>query len=164
MMDALAAELDQEAALTRRLLERVPNDKLEWRPHAKSTPLGKLAMHIAVLPGRFGSRLHDEGFDTTSGQRPPEPVSADQIVKVFDEGVEIAKRAISTLDDAKAMGSWTLSAGPKALVTRSRAGIIRMLLLSHSVHHRGQLSVYLRILDVPLPSIYGPSADENPFA
>jgi uncharacterized damage-inducible protein DinB len=164
MMDSLIMELDREASTTRKLLERVPDDKLDWRPHAKSTPIGKLAMHIAVLPGRFGERLKADGFDVTQATPPPVPSTAAEIVKTFDESVAVAKRAMAEIDDAAAMGMWTLSFGDKTIAAMPRVGIARTLLLNHSVHHRGQLSVYLRLLDVPVPSIYGPSADENPFA
>jgi len=164
IMDPLIMELDREASTTRKLLERVPADKLDWRPHAKSTPIGKLAMHIASLPGRFGARLHEDGFDVASATPPPPPATTDEIVKTFDEGIVTAKKALAAIDDKMAMATWTLSLKGTTMVSLPRAGVARVLLLNHSVHHRGQLSVYLRLLDVPVPSIYGPSADENPFA
>jgi uncharacterized damage-inducible protein DinB len=164
LMDPLIMELDREASATRRVLERVPTDKLDWRPHAKSTPIGKLANHIASLPGRFGPRLTESGFDVTKATPPPAPTSTEEILKTFDEGISTAKKALAAIDDGTAMGMWTLSAGDKTIASMPRVGIVRTLLLNHTVHHRGQLSVYLRLLDVPVPSIYGPSADENPFA
>jgi len=164
LMDPLIMELDREASTTRKMLERVPDDKLDWRPHAKSTPLGKLALHLATLPGRFCTRLNEDGFDVSTATPPPPPASAAEIVKTFDEGVAAAKKALASIDDAKAMGTWTLSFKGKTIASMPRVGIVRTLLLNHSVHHRGQLSVYLRLLDVPLPPVYGPTADENPFA
>ncbi len=164
MMDRIIMELDREASTTRKLLERVPDDKLDWRPHAKSTPIGKLAMHIAMLPGRFGQRLKANGFDVTQATPPPVPATAAEIVEAFDESVAIAKKAMAEIDDTTAMGMWTLSYGAKTIASMPRIGIARTLLLNHSIHHRGQLSVYLRLLEIPVPSIYGPSADENPFA
>jgi uncharacterized damage-inducible protein DinB len=164
LTDSLIMELDREASTTRKLLERVPDDKLEWRPHAKSSPIGKLAMHIAMLPGLFGGRLHDDGFDVGSAGPRPDPASAAEIVATFDEGVATAKQALATLDEEKAKGPWTLSYQGKTMIALPRLAIARTLLLNHSIHHRGQLSVYLRLLDVAVPSIYGPSADENPFA
>jgi uncharacterized damage-inducible protein DinB len=164
LMDPLIMELDREAATTRKLLERVPDDKMDWRPHAKSTPIGKLAMHIASLPGRFGPRLLEDGFDVAGAAGTPPPKTAAEIVTTFDEGIATAKQALASIDETKAMGTWTLSVGGKPMISLPRVAIVRTLLLNHTVHHRGQLSVYLRLLDVPVPSIYGPSADENPFA
>lgn len=164
LMDPLIMELDREAATTRKLLERVPDDKLDWRPHAKSTPIGKLAMHIAVLPGRFGERLAADGFDVSKATPPPPPTKTADILKTFDESVSSAKKALATMDDKAALGTWTLSYGDKTIASMPRLGIVRTLLLSHSIHHRGQLSVYLRLLDVPVPCVYGPTADENPFS
>ena len=164
LMDSMIMELDREASTTRKLLERIPDDRIDWRPHAKSTPIGKLGMHIASLPGRFGPRLKEDGFDVTKAGAPPTPKTTADILAIFDEGIPAAKQAISEIDDAAAMQPWTLSFGDKVIFSAPRVAIVRTLLLNHSVHHRGQLSVYLRLLDIPVPSIYGPSADENPFA
>jgi uncharacterized damage-inducible protein DinB len=120
-------------------------------------------MQIASLPGRLGATLTDDGYDVAKAQV-PDPTSAAQIVATFDEGVAAAKRTLVAISDAKAMESWTLARAGKPMISMPRVAIARTLLLNHSVHHRGQLSVYLRLLDVPVPSIYGPSADENPFA
>ena len=161
LLDPLIMELDREASLTRKVLERVPSDKLDWRPHAKSTPIGKLAMHIAALPGRFGERLMDTGYDVSKATPPPVPSSAAEIVAIFDQGVASAKRILAGIDDKAAMETWTLSYGDKPIASMPRVGIVRTLLLNHSIHHRGQLSVYLRLLDVPVPMVYGPTADER---
>jgi uncharacterized damage-inducible protein DinB len=163
MMDALVMELDRECATTRKLLARVPDDKLDWRPHAKSTPLGKLGNHIATLPGRFCEALQADGMDIAKFTPPPPPTSAADLVKTLDDGLANAKRILAAMDDKAAMGTWTFSMAGKELLSMPRIALVRTLILNHSIHHRGQLSVYLRLLDVPLPPIYGPTADENPF-
>ena len=162
-MDALVMELDRECATTRRLLERIPSDRLDWRPHAKSTPLGKLGNHIASLPGRFAEALLSDGMDISKFVPPPEPKSAADLVKTLDDGLAKAKQIFAAMGDDEAMANWTLSLAGKEILGMPRIALVRTLILNHSIHHRGQLSVYLRLLDVPLPPIYGPTADENPF-
>jgi uncharacterized damage-inducible protein DinB len=165
MIDPYIMEFDRESATTRKLLERVPDGKLDWKPHAKSSSLGKLAMHVATLP-EFTKSLLAGGFDAAGATDPSRgvPEHAADIVARHDKVVAEAKGILAGLDDASAMGSWTLSAGPKTLFTMPRIAVVRSFILNHVIHHRGQLSVYLRLLDVPLPPIYGPTADENPFA
>lgn len=164
MIDALLMEFDREASTTRKLLERCPDAKLGWQPHAKSMTLGKLAQHLATIPALVGMSLLKDGLDlATAPPTPPVPATAVEIVKRFEAASGSAKEAMAQLDDAKAMGTWTFSSGPVTLMSMPRIAFLRTILLNHSVHHRGQLSVYLRLLDVPVPSIYGPSADENPF-
>jgi uncharacterized damage-inducible protein DinB len=166
MIDPLLMEFDREASTTRRVLERVPKDKLSWRPHAKSYSLGQLANHIAGLPNWVGGSLLPGGFDMATrpdGGTPKEPASHEALLKTFDESCATAKNAMAQLDDARAMGPWTLRFGPKVIFEMPRLAFVRTILLNHSIHHRGQLTVYLRLLEVPLPSVYGPTADENPF-
>ncbi len=166
LIDPYIMEFDRESATTRKLLERVPDGKLDWAPHPKSFTLGKLAMQIATLPEWTKSLLGD-GFDAAAAPPDPSravPGRASDIVDRFDKVVADAKAALAQIDDAKAMGGWSLSMGPKTLFTMPRVAVVRSFILSHVIHHRGQLSVYLRLLDVPLPPIYGPTADENPFA
>jgi uncharacterized damage-inducible protein DinB len=166
MIDPMLMEFDRECSTTRKVLSRVPGDKLSWKPHAKSYSLGQLANHIAGLPGWIGGSLLPGGFDmaTRGGDfAPKEAASADAVLKTFDENVAAAKGAMAQVDDATAMGTWTLRHGDKVLMEMPRVALLRTILLNHSIHHRGQLSVYLRLLDVAVPSIYGPSADENPF-
>jgi uncharacterized damage-inducible protein DinB len=165
MIDPYVMELDREAASTRKFLERVPAEKLAWAPHPKSMTLGKLATHLATLP-RLSNMLKDDGFDVgvTSVGVPPTPPTTAGLVALFDKTIAEAKVVLSSLDDAKAMAPWTLSMKGKAVFSMPRLAVVRTMILNHSVHHRGQLSVYLRLLDVPVPATYGPSADENPFA
>jgi uncharacterized damage-inducible protein DinB len=166
LIDPFIMEFDRESATTRRLLERVPDGKLDWAPHPKSFTLGRLAMHVATLP-EFTKSLLGDGFDFAAAPPDPSrgvPERASGIVERFDKVVVEAKTVLAQLDDAKAMGAWCLSIGPRTLFTMPRIAVVRNFILNHVIHHRGQLSVYLRLLDVPLPPIYGPTADENPFA
>jgi uncharacterized damage-inducible protein DinB len=166
MIDPLLMELDRESSTTRKLLSRVPGDKLSWKPHAKSMSIGQLAQHLATLPHWIGGSLLPGEFDMAKGGgdlSPKEAASVEAVLKTFDESVAAAKAAMAQLDDAKAMGLWTLRRGSTVIMEIPRLALVRTILLNHSIHHRGQLSVYLRLLDVPVPAIYGPSADENPF-
>lgn len=165
MIDPLLMEFDREASTTRKILERVPEARLDWAPHPKSMTLGKLATHLATLPGWIASSLLADGYDVSSATSavPTTPSTTAELVKKFADGVTGAKEAMNRLDDEKAVGDWTLSRHGKALFTVPRISFVRNMLLNHSIHHRGQMSVYLRLLDVPLPPIYGPTADENPF-
>lgn len=164
LIEPFLAELDQEAQTTRKLLERVPDDKLGWKPHEKSMTLGQLATHVAIIPGGLAQILMNDSFDV-AGARPPsvESHSSAELVSSLKESVVTARRLIGSLDDKKAMSNWKLTRGDKDLSVMPRIAMIRFVLLNHWYHHRGQLSVYLRMLNVPIPSIYGPSADENPF-
>jgi uncharacterized damage-inducible protein DinB len=161
--DTLIMELEQEAKATRALLARVPDDKLTWKPHAKSMSLGELANHVATTPGAARLALC-ESFDASNITGPPQPQSTAAIMAAFDESLAQAKNVLAGMDDAAMMKSWSFTKGGHPIMTIPRIGLFRTIMLNHLYHHRGQLSVYLRLLDVPLPSIYGPSADENPFA
>ena len=161
MGESLAAELKQEAATTRRLLERVPEDKFDWKPHEKSMSLGRLAGHVAELPSLLGPLLSAEELDFASGQYTPfSPASTAEILEKFDKNIEAATEGLKGLDDAHAFEKWRLRSGDHVIFEGPRAIVARGLVFNHVIHHRGQLSVYLRLLDVPLPSIYGPTADE----
>lgn len=165
LIDPLIMELDREAASTRKMLERVPEGKNDWKPHPKSTALGKLATHVATIPG-WSETLKGDGFNVGVDKRdvPSPPANAALLVALFDKTVSEAKSTLNTLDDERAMGLWSLSMMGKPVFSMPRIAVVRTLILNHAVHHRGQLSVYLRLLDVPIPGMYGPSADENPFA
>ncbi|MEQ1575609.1 MAG: DinB family protein [Vicinamibacterales bacterium] len=163
MVDPMIMELEQEAATTRRVLERVPGDKLGWRPHLKSRTLGQLAMHVATTPGALAELAHLETFAFENAPGDVEPKSVKDIVDAHDAGLLKAKQHLAHMDDAKAMGTWRGTMGGKSIFETPRIGLLRGIMLNHWYHHRGQLSVYLRELNVPVPSIYGPSADENPF-
>lgn len=166
MIDPLLMEFDREASTTRTVLARVPGDKLAWRPHAKSYSLGQLAHHLATLPHWVAGTLLPGEFDMAKAgfdAGVKEAASTEAVLKAFDESVAAAKAAMARLDDAQALGPWTFRNGEKVLMEMPRLAFVRTILLNHSIHHRGQLTVYLRLLDVPLPSVYGPTADENPF-
>jgi len=162
IVDSILMELDQEAKTTQRVLERVPEDKLTWKPHPKSYSLGQLALHIARGQGYLADAASKDHFEFT-GAGQPEPASRKEILDAFSESTAHAKQTLAKLDDARLMSTWTASAGGKTILSIPRIAFIRSILMNHIYHHRGQLSVYLRLLDVAVPSIYGPSADENPF-
>ena len=163
MTQAILQEFDTEAKTTRRVLERVPADKFDWKPHPKSMSLGELAMHTAMTPGVIcGWACEDE--TKFSGAKPPAPGSTDDVVAAHDKSVATMKAVLDQLGDDGLMKGWKASAGGETLFEMPKVALIRAIALNHWYHHRGQLSVYLRLLDVPVPSIYGPSADENPFA
>ena len=161
----LLQELEQEAVTTRRLLERVPDSRAAWRPHEKSWTLGELAMHIAIVPGGVAefvaqpSPVQAPDFPTA-----PAAPSTAELLRQFDESIARAKTVLTGMTDASATEMWKMVAGGREVLAMPRAAFMRAIMLNHWYHHRGQLSVYLRFLGVPLPSIYGPSADENPFA
>ncbi len=162
MIDAFLAELEQEATTTRRVLERVPEDKLGWKPHAKSMSLGQLALHIATTPGNVAQMASLDAMERPQFVQ-AEATSVAEVLAALDQSVATAKQVLGGVDDARLMAPWRLTHGDQVLMEMPRAGILRVIMLNHWYHHRGQLTVYLRLLDVALPSVYGPSADENPF-
>jgi uncharacterized damage-inducible protein DinB len=164
MTQAFLQEFDNEAKTTRRVLERVPADKFAWKPHPKSMSLGELAMHTALTPGTICGWACEEETKFGSGEKPPVAITTADIVAAHDKSVETMKQTMGQLGDGGLMQSWKATAGEQTLFEMPKAALIRSIALNHWYHHRGQLSVYLRLLDVPVPSIYGPSADENPFA
>ena len=164
MVEAILLELEQEATTTRRMLERVPNDKLAWKPHAKSMSLGQLALHVAAAPGQIAALLLKDEVQVPDFASPPRATSPAEAVETLERSLQEAQRVLKGMDDQTAMSSWKLLRGDKNLFAAPKLTVARSILLNHWYHHRGQLSVYLRLLDVPLPSVYGPSADENPFA
>ncbi len=157
-------ELAMEAATTRRVLERVPEPSLAWRPHAKSMSLGQLAMHVATLPQQLSDFLAGDTLDfSAAAVAPPSAASHSALIAAFNESIAYAQRYLESLSDERAMATWTLKNGETPLFSAPRVGVLRSFLFNHWYHHRGQLVVYLRLLDVPVPSVYGPTADENPF-
>lgn len=160
---AIVQELENEATTTRRVLERVPSDKLAWKPHAKSMSLGELALHVATSPGVIcGWAAQD--VTQFKGDPLPKPTSTEQILAAHDQSIKTSKELLGQIGDAGLDQMWTAKAGDNTLMSMPKGSLVRAIVMNHWIHHRGQLSVYLRLLDVPLPSIYGPSADENPFA
>jgi uncharacterized damage-inducible protein DinB len=161
LIDPILAELTHESATTRRLLERLPQDRLGWQPHPKSMTLGRLATHIAEIPGWVGSIVEKDEFDIgASGYVPPTLGSAAEIMAMFDKSVATATEALKRQSNDRLLAKWQLKKNGKLVVEMPRVGMIRSFLMNHLIHHRGQLSVYLRLQNVPLPSIYGPTADE----
>jgi uncharacterized damage-inducible protein DinB len=163
LADSILMELDQEAQTTKRVLERIPEDKLAWKPHPKSFSLGQLALHIASVPAGVTTIVMQDSVEAPNFAQ-AEPKSRQEVLDTFSKSLESAKDNLKKMDDARLAATWSLTRGGKVVMSMPRAAFLRSVLLNHVYHHRGQLSVYLRILDVPVPSIYGPSADENPFA
>jgi uncharacterized damage-inducible protein DinB len=165
IIDGLLQELEQETRTTRRVLERVPDNRLAWRPHEKARTLGQLALHVATVPGGVA----ELAASPSPAQFPafaddPSPKSASELAPTLAQSIAKAKKALASLDDAALTGTWRLMQGERELIATPRVAFLRSVMLNHWYHHRGQLTVYLRELGVPVPSIYGPSADENPFA
>jgi len=163
LVDSILMELEQEAQTTKRVLDRIPDDKLAWKPHPKSYSLGQLALHIASVPGSVAAAVVPDSMEAPNFLQ-PEPKSRQEVLDTFSKSLESAKDTLKKMDDARLTSMWRLTKNGKVLMSVPRIGFIRSILMNHNYHHRGQLSVYLRMLDVPVPSIYGPSADENPFA
>ncbi len=162
LSDTLFSDLDAEFAATRQMLAAVPWDRADWQPHDKSMALGPLARHIATLP-HFGiGGLTTDGMDM-SGLRPPsvEVGSVEDLLAVWDQASEALRAALAEAGDEALGQPWTLSMGEHTVFSSPKAQVVRQWTLSHIAHHRGQLSVYLRLLDVPVPGTYGPSADDR---
>lgn len=163
MLDPLIAELEQESATTRRVLERVPEDRFDWKPHEKSMHLGRLAMHVATTPLEIAKIATRDEMQVSEFEPSPEVKTTAEVLAAHDKGLAEAKATLSGMDDTTATGMWRVLDGDKELMAMPRIALIRAIMLNHVYHHRGQLTVYLRLLDVPVPSVYGPSADENTF-
>lgn len=162
--DALLSEYDHEWATTRRLLERVPEQEFGWKPHEKSMTLGQLAGHLANIPHWGSITMKTESFDIAeSGYdgRPKAPASREAMLKEFDAKVAETRQLIVNATDAELLARWTFKKGGAEVFSLPRIAALRSFVMNHSIHHRGQLSVYLRLQNVPLPSIYGPTADEG---
>ncbi|SNC65977.1 Uncharacterized damage-inducible protein DinB (forms a four-helix bundle) [Hymenobacter gelipurpurascens] len=162
LQTALSQELKHELSLTRRLLERVPTEKFDWQPHPKSMKIGTLASHMANLVGFLEMSLQGPETDMATVQMPASPTTTDEVLRRFDVNSENIHKALGQVDDATFHDLWTMRRGEQVFMTMPRAAVARTLVLNHLVHHRGQLSVYLRLLDIPVPAIYGGSADEAP--
>ena len=164
MSEALLQELEQEARTTRRVLERVPDAHLAWKPHDKSRSLGQLALHVATVPGGVATLA-----STPVGQAPnfgiePGASTAAELLPALDESIAKARGILQGMDDASMMATFRIMAGNRELMAMPRVAFLRAIMLNHWYHHRGQLLVYLRLLNQSVPSVYGPTADENPFA
>jgi len=164
MIDVLLAEMDQEAQSTARVLERVPQAQLSWRPHAKSFSLGQLALHVATIPGNVAELASHNTIPEPPRFIQAEAATSAELVPALRASLAKARQVLGDMEDAQLIETWRLMSGGKELMAMPRAAVIRMIMLNHWYHHRGQLLVYLRMHNVPLPSVYGPTADENPFA
>lgn len=163
LSQALLPEFDQEMKTTRRLLERLPENKATWKPHEKSMELCQLATHLATLPHWAEAIAGQDSFDVSTAPPNPRLTSRAEILAAFDASTAAAHKAIAGTSDAEMMKTWTFRAGDKTIFSMPRVAVFRAFILNHVIHHRGQFSVYLRLNDVPVPSIYGPSADESIF-
>lgn len=163
LSEPIIAELQHEAVSTRKMLERVPSDSFTWKPHEKSMTLGQLAGHVSELPSLIVPTLTMDELDfAAGGYKPFIPANASELVEKFDEHVTAAVNLLKTQSDEHLHQPWRLRSGEQVFFAGPRIAVLRGLVLSHLIHHRGQLSVYLRLLNVAVPSIYGPSADEAP--
>lgn len=162
MCDAFIAEMTQEAETTRKVLSRLPADKLAWKPHEKSMSLGQLGLHVAQTPGQVAQMIAQDVTEPPSFGR-PQPETHAEILAALDESIATAKAQLASWDDSAMAAEWKFSVEGKTMMAAPRVGMVRAIMLNHWYHHRGQLTVYLRLLGEPVPSVYGPSADENPF-
>jgi uncharacterized damage-inducible protein DinB len=162
---ALLPEFDVEMASARKTLERVPDDKFAWTPHEKSFPMGNLATHLANIPSWASFTINQDSLDIAPNGEPAKTTplhSQTDILETFDKNVAAARAAIAGATDEHLFGDWTLQANGKTLMTLPRVAVLRSFVMNHLIHHRAQLGVYLRLNDIPVPSIYGPTADEGP--
>ena len=164
IIDGLLAELEQEAETTRRVLERIPQAHLTWKPHPKSMSLGQLALHVATVPGNVAELAAMDTIPEPPAFVQQEAATAAELVPALTASVAKARQHLGGFDDAAMGATWRLMSSGREVIAMPRAAFARAIMLNHWYHHRGQLLVYLRLLDVPVPSVYGPTADENPFA
>ena len=165
--EPLLQEFEQEVASTRRTLERVPQDKFQWSPHEKSGTMIWLAGHLANIPSWASLAINQDEFDMAPGGTPqtppPTPTNPEELLATFDKNVSAARAAIASASDSDLARPWSLLQNGTTTMTLPKAAVLRSFVMNHLIHHRAQLGVYLRLNDIPVPSIYGPSADENPF-
>jgi len=164
---SLLPEFDNEMANTRKTLERVPDGKFDWKPHQKSTAMGGLATHLSNIPTWAVYAIEQDSLDLAPGGKPlplmPVAESQRELLSTFDANIQRARAAIAGASDEELMKPWSLQRAGNTLLTVPKAAVLRNFVLNHIIHHRAQLGVYLRLNDIPVPSIYGPSADESPF-
>lgn len=160
--EGLLAEFEQQAPVTRRFLERVPEDKLTWKPHAKSMSAGQLALHIAMVPGNIVHFVQNASGQAPDFSNIPQPASRAEVLRAFDESTAAVRTLLPRLDDAAMHDTFRVLAGEQEVVAIPRHLFLRNIMLNHWYQHRGQFAVYLRLLDVPVPASWGPSADEAP--
>ncbi len=163
IIDGMLAEMDQEAETTRRVLSRIPESQLSWRPHAKSMSLGQLALHVAIVPGAVAELAAKDLIPQPPDFVQPEAGSVAELEPALTASLANARRVLGGFDDARMMGMWRMQRNGADIMAMPRAAFVRAIMLNHWYHHRGQLLVYLRMLNQSVPSVYGPTADENPF-
>lgn len=165
LSQAMLPEFDQEMANTRKTLERVPMEKPEWRPHEKSMPMGRLAIHVATLPSWAVETINRDSLDIAPPGGPPYQLPTakthEELLALFDESAAKARATIAKASDEHLLKPWSFLVGGKTIFTLPRSAVLRGTVMNHLVHHRAQLGVYLRLNDIPVPAIYGPSADEG---
>ena len=167
LSESLLPEFDIEMANTRKTLERVPEDKADWKPHPKSTAMSGLATHLSNIPTWAVSTIDQDSLDLAPGGEPLPPAelakSQAELLATFDANAEKARAAIAGASDAELFKPWTLMSNGNPILTLPKIAVLRSFVMNHLIHHRAQLGVYLRLNDIPVPSVYGPSADESPF-
>jgi uncharacterized damage-inducible protein DinB len=161
IVEALLPEFDHEVTTTRKLLERVPEDKFDWRPHSKSMSLGDLATHVANIVWWGEVTLDKPEYNAEGQAREPAAASRADLLAKFDRNVKATRASLAAKSDPELMAPWSLKNGSQTFFTMPKASVWRSFVMNHLVHHRAQLGVYLRMNDVPLPAMYGPSADES---
>ena len=160
---AMLAEFEVQAPVTRKFLERLPGDKLTWKPHNKSMTAGQLAYHLAAVPGGIVRFVQNNPAQAPESFNFPQPASREEILKTLEESIATVRSLLPKFDDAAMQESWSMVAGGRELFAQPRAEFLRNVMLSHWYQHRGQFSVYLRMLDAAVPASWGPSADEPPL-
>jgi uncharacterized damage-inducible protein DinB len=167
MSDALLPEFDHEMATTRKFLERVPDDRLGWKPHQKSFTIGQLGTHLSNIPSWIVDTLKKTELDIAPVGQPPyretEKRSRQEMLDAFDKNVAAGRQSLAGASDETLLKPWSLLAGGKPIMTMPRIAVLRSFIMSHVIHHRAQMGVYLRLCDIPVPSAYGPTADEPQF-
>jgi uncharacterized damage-inducible protein DinB len=163
MSQAMLSEFENEAVTTKRFLERLPADKLTWKPHEKSMTAGQLALHIAAGPAHVLEMANQDTMPPPDFSRPnPQPQSVAEVLQAHENSLAAVRRILPTFDDPKMQQNWQIKADDKVIMSMPRAAMLRMILLNHIYHHRGQFGVYLRLMGAKVPSSYGPSGDELP--
>jgi uncharacterized damage-inducible protein DinB len=167
LSESLLPEFDNEMVGTRKTLERVPIEKFDWKPHEKSAEMGGLATHLSNIPTWVGYTIDQDSLDLAPGGKPlppaERPKSQEELLASFDANVTKARAAIAGASDAELFKPWSLMSNGNTLMTLPKIAVLRSFVMNHLIHHRAQLGVYLRLNDIAVPSIYGPSADESPF-
>jgi uncharacterized damage-inducible protein DinB len=161
--ESLLAEFETQAPITRRFLERVPEDKLTWKPHDRSLSAGQLAYHLAFVPAAVVRLAQDNPAQAPSSFDHPLPANRQEVLAKFDECIAVVRETLRQFDDEAMNETWRLMSGEQEILAQPRAEFLRDTMLSHWYQHRGQLSVYLRLLNIPVPASWGPSADEPPL-